>query len=412
MKKDLIDALSSHTALLNGYRTLKSFSQDDKDSERVLLDQIVHRMQDMSEKSSVLATEQQILDGLYFPQMQMREEAIKETYSDTFTWIFNDETTEFKSWLEHDTGIFWVRGKAGSGKSTLMKFLSSHVQTTGILQRWAGPKRIVTASYYFWSGGTRIQKSQKGLLQSLLFQLLDQCPELIPVAAPHRWNAPPDFHRLPRPWHRDELSKALSAVVSKQQLPARFCIFVDGLDEYSGDYYDLTKEDQDARAEVDHYQLIKDLESIAQNPDVKLCLSSRPWNAFRKAFGSGKRRTLVLEELTEADIVKYVTGTLEGDPRFRELATRDERAGEIVSQIQERAQGVFLWVYLAIRSISRGLSEDDDMDELKTRIQNLPLDLKEFFRCTLNSIDPEYQQLTCRLLAMANYNDILPLRTC
>jgi hypothetical protein len=257
-----------------------------------------------------------------------------------------------------------------------------------------------------------MQKSQKGLLQSLLFQLLSQCPELIPVATPHRWNAPATFHRHPEPWHRDELSKALSAVLSKEQLPARFCFFIDGLDEYSGDSYDLTREDEDRRGEVDHYELIRLFEELAQNPDVKLCLSSRPWNAFRNAFGHGKRKTLVLEELTGADIVKYITGMLESDPRFKELATKDEPAGEVVEQIQRRAQGVFLWVYLAIRSVLRGLSEDDDIQELESRIQNLPLDLKEFFRRILNSIDPEYQELTCRLLALASYNPRLPLRTC
>jgi hypothetical protein len=412
MKKDLIDTLTSHKPFLDRSQTRDKFSQNGKDSERALLDKIVQQMQAMSAKSTALATEHHILDSLYFPQMPMRQEAIRQTYSDTFSWIFDEDSTDFRSWLQQDSGIFWVRGKAGSGKSTLMKFLSGHAQTPDILQHWAGPKRLVAASYYFWSAGTPMQKSQKGLLQSLLFQLLSQCPELIPVASPHRWNAPAPFHCHPEPWHSDELSKALSAVLSKEQLPARFCFFIDGLDEYSGDHYDLAREEEDRRGEVDHYELIRLFEDLARNPDVKLCLSSRPWNAFRKAFGRGKRKTLVLEELTREDIVKYIRGMLESDPRFEELATKDEHAGEVVSQIQERAEGVFLWVYLAVRSALRGLSEDDDIQELQRRIQNLPLNLKEFFRRILSSIDTEYRELTCRLLALASYEPHLPLRTC
>jgi putative ribosome biogenesis GTPase RsgA len=30
---------------------------------------------------------------------------------------------KFADWLENDGGIYWIAGKAGSGKSTLMKYL-------------------------------------------------------------------------------------------------------------------------------------------------------------------------------------------------------------------------------------------------------------------------------------------------
>jgi ABC-type thiamine transport system ATPase subunit len=53
--------------------------------------------------------------------MDNREERILEAHEKTFRWIFKD--SPFKHWLESKTGsnLFWISGKAGSGKSTLMK---------------------------------------------------------------------------------------------------------------------------------------------------------------------------------------------------------------------------------------------------------------------------------------------------
>ena len=412
MKRELIDTLSSHQALLGPCRAWETARTFDVNMESRLLKRILDQMKIMATKSSVLATESQILASLDFQQIHMRQDLITEPYSDTFTWIFDRDATNFKSWLEHESGIFWISGKAGSGKSTLMKFLTSHARTSEILREWAGSKRLVMASHYFWSAGTPMQKSQRGLLQSLLFQLLSQFPDLISMATPLRWNAPANFHRHPPPWSREELSAALSAVLSSRQLPARFCFFIDGLDEYCGDYHDFASESQGTSAEVDHYELIRVIETLADNPDVKVCLSSRPWNPFRKAFGDHTRKTIVLEELTPTDIVQYISGILEEDPRYKELARKDDRASELTEQIRERAQGVFLWVYFATRSVLRGLSEDDDIEELRRRIQRLPMRLKEFFRRILISIDPDYQELTCRLLSLASYESPLPLSTC
>ena len=35
----------------------------------------------------------------------------------------------FVDWLKQEDGLYWVSGKPGSGKSTLMKFLSAHDTT-------------------------------------------------------------------------------------------------------------------------------------------------------------------------------------------------------------------------------------------------------------------------------------------
>lgn len=67
----------------------------------------------------------EFLSSLHFPDMQLRQEAVKDAHSKTFEWIFREieednSVRQFPSWPGGGNGVFWIRGKAGSGKSTLI----------------------------------------------------------------------------------------------------------------------------------------------------------------------------------------------------------------------------------------------------------------------------------------------------
>ena len=87
----------------------------------------------------------------------------------------------FVAWLNSGRGVFHISGKAGSGKSTFMKFICSHERTEAELKEWAGQKKLVFAPFYFWKSEDEIQMSLEGLYRSILFITLRQCPELIPA---------------------------------------------------------------------------------------------------------------------------------------------------------------------------------------------------------------------------------------
>jgi hypothetical protein len=67
------------------------------------------------------------LERLYFPEISDRENRIVAAHENTFQWIFKDPGLggtpwpSFVDWLENGSGFYWITGKAGSGKSTLMK---------------------------------------------------------------------------------------------------------------------------------------------------------------------------------------------------------------------------------------------------------------------------------------------------
>lgn len=132
-----------------------------------------------------------LLEWLHYPRMTSRKESVKDTHSDTFQWILKPEdlgddrpNPGFRAWLERGSGIYWLAGKAGSGKLTLMKLITEHRNTRKALEIWAGDTVLVCPSFYFWYGGTKLEKSQLGMLRSLLHELLLTDKAMVPAAFP------------------------------------------------------------------------------------------------------------------------------------------------------------------------------------------------------------------------------------
>jgi hypothetical protein len=179
--------------------------------------------------------------------MTVRHSRIVDAHAKTFDWIFEaaylhftDPRSQIKfvEWLHSSRGIYWVSGKPGSGKSTLMKSLSENWRTSRELKLWARGSTLVTASFYFWNAGTAMQKSQQGLLQSILFEVLNQCPDMIPSICPELWEKLGRGH-ITSAWSLKSLSSSFELLKAQTSISKKYCFFIDGLDEYEWDHFDL-----------------------------------------------------------------------------------------------------------------------------------------------------------------------------
>lgn len=325
------------------------------------------------------------LNSLYFGSMDVRLSDVKEQHAKTFQWIFRgnrdgeSQHSTFLQWLKLDDGIYWITGKAGSGKSTLMKYLWYHPGTRDALKTWTGGRRLVTASHFFWNAGNNtLRMSQTGLLRSLLYQVLRQCPELIMYVC--TLPSDTDDNSL-QDWSLPILLKAFERLAKQTHMPIKICLFVNGLDEYSGN----------------HPKICRFFRSCASSDTLKCCVSSRPWNAFENAFGVNQKRKLMLQDLTRKDIQIYVCDKLGEDHRFHTLALTDRRYQGLINQIVDKAEGVFLWVYLVVQSLLDGLEDDNDIPDLQRRVDLLPSDLEKFFRHMLREIEVVYRSQTAEL---------------
>ena len=335
------------------------------------------------------AYQRRILESLYFPEIHARQEEIVDAHKETFKWVFEQAESRLcpwdnlAGWLESGSRTYWISGKAGSGKSTLMSHVCQHPQTQHYLETWSAGRTIVMPKFFFWNPGSSMQKSSQGLLRSLVYQILSKNQDSINAITNLEETARDDFAPVPAWTERRLIGTLLGAV---QHLANQLCIcfFIDGLDEYSGD--------QGALVDL--------IERLAEYPNVKCCLSSRPYRAFIDAFGS--RTILKLHDLTEPDIQAYVSDKFESLPRAHPSVTSNpSRVSRLKNEIVKKAEGVFLWVELAVKDQIEGVRNWDSIDLLEERLWLLPNEIEDLYSRMLDRIGKIYQEEVATYLRVA-----------
>ncbi|KAF5972356.1 heterokaryon incompatibility protein het-E-1 [Fusarium coicis] len=297
----------------------------------------------------------------------------------------------FKEWLASDSSLYWITGKPGSGKSTLMKYLlqpiggsSNENRCSEYLQQWVGDQKLTIATFHFWAIGSDIQASKEGLLRTLLFQLFRAHPDVIPLVASSRWESLCLFNEDPRRLSQDELEDMFRQAVKHINSRAKLALFIDGLDEFDGDCN----------------ALISLVQECIASP-IKICISSRPWTEFENAFGDYPR--LKMEDLTYDDIAKYVVSKFEANSQFtRFQKLHPQFAGALSHSIADKGRGVFLWVTIVVASLLAGMMAGDRVEDIENRLDLLPSEMDDLYGRIIESIDPLYREHAAQLFKLVN----------
>ncbi|KAL6699497.1 hypothetical protein J3F84DRAFT_404549 [Trichoderma pleuroticola] len=326
-----------------------------------------------------------ILDVLSYKSMYFREQEVTKAHSKTFEWVFlpslptDTQDPEkkgaehpFSTWLRGDElgPIYWITGKPGSGKSTFIRFLFDHEATMERLNAWAD-KPVLTAGFFFWTSGSREQRSQTGLLRSLLHQILSAYPELTTAAFPQLWKKLKKMSTKERvalhlDWSVADLLEAFQGVMDEAVQKMNVCLFIDGLDEFEGDH----------TAIIDFF---KNLCLGDKGRSIKICLSSRPWAVFQDAFEYAVPN-LRLQDLTYGDMYRYTKDRLRENVHIRRLLKHEAAAGEeLIQNAVQKADGVFLWVRLALNEMIHKFDQSTGLAGLSGVLQTLPTELNELF---------------------------------
>ncbi|KAH8892335.1 hypothetical protein GQ53DRAFT_841100 [Thozetella sp. PMI_491] len=380
-------------------------------------------------------TSQCIWSSFSFDEINNRFEAIAQAHRSiedsrrsTYDWIFQPGKVGFAEWLQDKGGLFWINGKAGSGKSTLMKFIASHLDLKlhGLSAASASTSSLPldVASYFFWAAGTGNQKSHQGLFRTILFSLLRKKPQMVQEAFPKKWaSIYPHAERFCRTelrllhrtngllgtdeWQARALGNLNSYAVHEGLLkwsgtnflvPLKYVLshstsnrtllLIDGLDEYEGSEDDLEG-------------LVAVLQSWATFPNTKVCVSTRPWAVFETNFGRGQVPSLRLQDLTVSDIKLYVSDSFKhsNSMNISNLAN-PHTLSDLQATIVKKAEGVFLWVYLVARSLKSGLRNGDETSILQQRVNELPSDLDDLYRHLVERIPNRYWSSSFRLFSV------------
>ncbi|KAF5702773.1 hypothetical protein FMUND_13328 [Fusarium mundagurra] len=337
-------------------------------------DSVSREFQDMARRDQSKTFEQehnQLLQSLRFPEMNSRRNHISENYPGTFNWVFENPDdrnrgnvsgpaytirpsglNSFPAWLESDARQYWISGKPASGKSSLMKFLATHPLTLQHLQAHHSNIQILT--HYFWKPGQPLQKNIEGMTRSLLHQVLHKNRNL----AHQLWAEQPNVgdKRDGGDWGVNELKKALCRAIELSG--STFCIFLDGLDE-AKEFEDLPWGDHP------NTQVIYDLLQLS---NIKLCASSREEGPFCRFFAGQPR--LRTHQLNRNDIYWFANNSLEVS------GLSSEHRSRLLSKVVHKANGVFLWLVLAIKSLNQAI-RSGGANEFEERLAQTPSDLHD-----------------------------------
>ncbi|KAG8668389.1 hypothetical protein FPOAC2_07673 [Fusarium poae] len=337
-----------------------------------------------------------VLNTLWFRWLDDRRLTVKDAHAQTFSWVLDpDVDTEspnhLPTWLQSGSGIYWLYGKAGSGKSTLMKFLHDDERTQKYLKTWAGDSELISISFFFYALGHPEQKSQLGLLRSLLYQILSHDAALAETALPNVWR---EASRDNEQKHEDlsmpsvaEMVNALKCICKMYRATKKMFFLIDGIDEYEGN-------------DIDIAGFISELGKFS---DVKVLVSSRPHPAFFTSFRESP--SMDLPRLTEQDIASYVDDTVASHPYMKDLYAMDPNAAHSITRsLVERASGVFLWVVLVCRSVIEGCDEYETTSDLQARVDESPKEIEDLFNHIFESIPPRWGDEATKIMFLMYKN--------
>ncbi|KAK5069790.1 hypothetical protein LTR51_008104 [Lithohypha guttulata] len=302
------------------------------------------------------------LRGLYYELMNSRRNQIVSAGHATCSWIFR---TNFLAWLYDDKPIFWLSGKPGSGKSTLMKYLSHAAALQQALPHVATSWHV-SAFFFDFRQATEIGNNVEGLIRSILYQVLDE------VQKKNIGFASPLCSKYPS---LDELRDILLQIF--HTLDYHFLILIDGLDEFSGN----------ART------MIEFLSGLQDNSRIKLCIASRPTPLIKLLFEQMAVPELQVSAYNMPGINRYIDTTIE---QFKPVLD-PLKLPNLNHELQRRADGVFLWVCLAIEDVLLACAEGASPMEVFHRINAIPDEISTLYDRIVVRI-PQQRKLEAALI--------------
>jgi hypothetical protein len=320
----------------------------------------------------------ELLDSLTNEGENSRQQRVVQNLEGTCQWLVCKD--EFIAWKcapqrADSKVILWIKGKPGSGKSTLMKFL--------IHETIKEHPEAIVLNFFFDARGSDIERTLTGLFRSLLRQIFEQNSSMLDECLlRYRQKRSKGSYQ----WSEDDLTKSLrTAVLSvKNRL---IYIHVDALDECEEED---VNEHKNARRMI---QFFEDLLIACQRMSVHMffVLSSRhyPHITIRRTI---RTLEIAMESENFTDIRKYATSQLGSERSEQSFAERD-----LLDQVAQRSNGIFLWAVLVARELKTAQDRGLATRHLKRILEDLPPELNALFARIMQHIDDEHHDETVKL---------------
>lgn len=333
-------------------------------------------LQRQQHKRNILRQIHELRCSLAFEGMEDSPEHVRSPSPGTGKWLQDCEP--YRTWLGSTESpsygrLLWIKGKPGSGKSTVMKLIAMNV-----VQEEPG---TVFGSFSFFSSDEKapgLRNTVLGLYRALCHQILpyvsDTLVETLYKTRSLQKLAPSND------WHCDTLENWLLSIPDQSQSFAqsvlKICILVDGIDDCQGERpRNMLKFFGSLAAAAAHGQVT-----------LNIALSGQALSATTMPPGLSQEE-IVVDECNGDDIRQYVSKEMSC---LRSASVHWDDGAEwkiLETRIIEAAAGVFLWVRLILENIAEELDKGRTVKSLDRELQEVPPDLESLYSHILRKAD-------------------------
>ncbi|VDC07066.1 unnamed protein product [Peniophora sp. CBMAI 1063] len=277
----------------------------------------------------------------------------KKRLTGSYQWFFNEQ---FEDWRQHENGMYWIHGRAGTGKSILCSSVVDALKDDPSL----------LCVYFYFDVNDPGKQDCRGLVSSLVSQLGTRSDDGIRILDEAR-------RRTPEHPVYDELLDMLSRLLC---FSGRTAIVIDALDECP----------EPAR-ESALLDLLKHLSRVQakEEVDVRVLVVSRPEVDIVQCMPDLATHTLDFNEAAEHlhDIEVYISNQLYNAEAASNLKWWSEDTKESVKEELIRgSNGIFLWVRLQLDYLQRCSPHD-----VSHELYDLPSSLDETYKRILTGFE-------------------------
>jgi hypothetical protein len=246
--------------------------------------------------------------------------------------------------------IFWLRGLAGTGKSTIARTVA---------RKYSDKKRLA-ASFFFSRGGDDVSHAAK-FVTSLAVQIADN----VPASRQHIHAAVEERSKIASQSLRDQWDHLVFNPLSELSdcdCPASLILVVDALDECNND--------KNIRTIVELLSKARSLKTVR----LRVLLTSRPEVPIRHGFLEGQEgghQNVALHDIPSPIVDEDITLFLKHKfsyIRQEEYLDSDWPGVKVISSLVRKASGLFIWAATAYRFVLDG--KCDAATRLDTILRN------------------------------------------
>lgn len=330
------------------------------------------------------------------------DENINEPARRTGEWVITDPC--YKAWAKCEkSDILWLFGKPGSGKSTLLlkllkeslrptsapslqRMLNNYTDNEASMQNGQGRNQSpsgerdeegvdlvehkVVASY-FYNFRNKSEVGNERMLQSILFQILTQEPRLFPLFRATYLRLRGVGCETSISWTFDDLLTIFHSITECTRFRLRIELFLDAVDEseHSSRVMEILRQQLTGRAKSDVI--------------IKAIVARRPMETVHNIPSD---RKIELELHNAIDIEKLVEEGVEKIEKVLENNFIDRvdfiqhRLDDFKRKLKERANGVILWVSVALNTVlNYSVRGDFTVHSMMKTLDALPSDLEKLY---------------------------------